>query len=198
MRYRATLLIGLILFLSWASLASGEGHTLQFFLAKVSAKEYELSQTERVELLNRMEEMLGKAQQVHKNLVQAIQGGEITMEYQEGRFWMGRLEEDRASLGTGVEELKSLKEKPDQLLSSIKLYRSLRNLSHNFNAYNNVGPLCPYVGDLAPEIELWADPVFYELHLLPLALSKERSRDKETEKQPPKTNKKPTLKEKKH
>jgi hypothetical protein len=42
------------------------------------------------------------------------------------------------------------------------------------------------VGDLAPELELWADPVFYQLYLLPLA------RLKDVEKGPPPKEKKPT------
>jgi len=46
------------------------------------------------------------------------------------------------------------------------------------------------VGDLAPEIELWADPVFYKLYLLPIA----RSKDVETK--VPQKEKKPAPKEK--
>ena len=42
-----------------------------------------------------------------------------------------------------------------------------------------------FVGDLAPEIELWTDPVFYKLYLLPLAHSKDM------EKEPPQREKKP-------
>jgi hypothetical protein len=54
------------------------------------------------------------------------------------------------------------------------------------------------VGDLAPEMELWTDPVFYQLYLLPLA----RARDKEAESKsppppPPPKDKKPAAKEKK-
>jgi hypothetical protein len=180
----------IILFLGLASLGHTEDFSLQYFLAKASTKEYEPSKKEKAELLDRMNEMLEKTQQVHKNLVQAIQGGEITMEYQEGRFWMAKLEEDRGSIETGIQQLKLLKEKPNHLAGSIKLYKSLRDLSVNFNAYNNMPLLSAYVGDLAPEMELWADPVFYKLYLLSLAVLK----DKETE---PGKEKKPITKDKK-
>jgi len=112
------------------------------------------------------------------------------MEYQEGKFWMNKLEEDRGSIETGMQQLKLLKEKPNHLAGSIKLYKSLRDLSVNFNAYNNMPLLSAYVGDLAPEIELWADPVFYKLYLLSLAASKDRDMDKEL----PKIEKKPAPK----
>ena len=172
----------IILFLGLASLGHTEDFSLQYFLAKASTKEYEPSKKEKVELLDRMNEMLEKTQQVHKNLVQAIQGGEITMEYQEGRFWMAKLEEDRGSIETGIQQLKLLKEKPNHLAGSIKLYKSLRDLSVNFNAYNNMPLLSAYVGDLAPETELWADPVFYKLYLLPLAALRDKDMDKELSK----------------
>ena len=190
MRYRKLFLAGIILFLSWASLGFAEDYTLQYFLSKASTKEYEPSKKEKAELLNRVNEMLEKTQEVHKNLVQAILGGEITMEYQEGKFWMAKLEEDRGSIETGMQQLKLLKEKPNHLAGSIKLYKSLRDLSVNFNAYNNMPLLSAYVGDLAPEIELWADPVFYKLYLLSLAASKDRDMDKEL----PKIEKKPAPK----
>jgi hypothetical protein len=190
MRYRKPFFVGIILFLSWASLGFGEDYTLQYFLSKTSTKEYEPSKKEKAELLNRLNEMLEKTQEVHKNLVQAMLGGEITMEYQEGKFWMAKLEEDRGSIETGMQQLKLLKEKPNHLVGSIKLYKSLRDLSANFNAYNNMPLLSAYVGDLAPEIELWADPVFYKLYLLSLAASK----DKNMEKELPKTEKKPVPK----
>jgi len=190
MKYRKLFLVGIILFLSCASPGFAEDYTLQYFLSKASTKEYEPSKKEKTELLNRMNEMLEKTQQVHKSLVQAIQGGEITMEYQEGRFWMAKLEEDRGSIEIGMQQLKLLKEKPNHLAGSIKLYKSLRDLSVNFNAYNNMPLLSAYVGDLAPEIELWADPVFYKLYLLPLAILK----DKDIEKESPKIEKKPVPK----
>jgi hypothetical protein len=193
MRYRKPFLLGIILFLSWASLGFAEDYTLQYFLSKASIKEYDASKKEKAELLNRMNEMLEKTQEVHKNLVQAILGGEITMEYQEGKFWMVKLQADWGSIETGMQQLKLLKEKPNHLAGSIKLYKSLKDLSVNFNAYNNMPLLSAYVGDLAPEIELWADPVFYKLYLLSLAASRDREMDKEL----PKTEKKPAPKDKK-
>jgi hypothetical protein len=181
----------IILFLGLASLGHTEDFSLQYFLAKASTKEYEPSKKEKAELLDRMNEMLEKTQQVHKNLVQAIQGGEITMEYQEGRFWMAKLEEDRGSIETGIQQLKLLKEKPNHLAGSIKLYKSLRDLSVNFNAYNNMSLFSAYVGDLAPEMELWADPVFYKLYLLPLAVLQDKETEPGKEKKPAPKDKKP-------
>jgi hypothetical protein len=182
MRYRKVSLVGIILFLTWASLGFAEDYTLQYFLAKASSKEFEPSKKEKTELLNRMNEMLEKTQQVHKNMVQAIQGGEITMAYQEGKFWMAKLEEDRGSIETGIQQVKLLKEKPNHLAAAVILYKSLRDLSVNFNAYNNMPLLSAYVGDLAPEVELWADPVFYKLYLLSLVASRDRDLDKELSK----------------
>jgi hypothetical protein len=200
MRYGKVSLVGIILFFSWASLGFAEDYTLQYFLTKASTIEYEPSKKEKTELLNQMNEMLEKTQEVHKNLVQAILGGEITMEYQEGKFWMAKLEEDRGSIVTGMQQLKLLKEKPNHLAGSIRLYKSLRDLSVNFNAYNNMPLLSAYVGDLAPEIELWADPVFYRLYLLSLAASRDEDMDKERpkiEKRPVEKDKKPAPKDKK-
>jgi len=84
-----------------------------------------------------------------------------------------------------------LREKPTHLIASIKLYKSLKDLSSNFNAYNNIPLFSALVGDLAPEMELWADPIFYKLYLLPLA----RLRDVEVKS--PQRDKKPASKEKK-
>jgi hypothetical protein len=190
MRYKKVSLLGIILFLSWASLGFAEDYTLQYFLSKTSTKEYDPCKNEKAELLNRMNEVLEKTQEVHKNLVQAILGGEITMEYQEGKFWMNKLEEDRVSIETGMQQLNLLREKPNHLAGSIKLYKFLRDLSVNFDAYNDMPLLSAYVGDLAPEIELWADPVFYKLYLLPLAASGDREMDKALRK----TQKKPAPK----
>jgi len=185
-RYRKVHLVGIILFLIWPSLGVAEEYTLSYFLDKASTKEYEPSKKDQTELLNRMNEILGRTQQIHKNMVQALQGGEITMEYQEGKFWMTKLEEDRESIEAGMQQLKVLREKPNHLSASVILYKSLRDLSVNFSAYNNIAFFSAYVGDLAPEVELWADPVFYKLYLLPLAVLK----DKEVEKEPPKREKK--------
>jgi hypothetical protein len=182
---------GIILILGLFSLGSGEDFSLQSFLAKTQFKESELSKTEKTELLNRMEAMINHAQQITKNLIQAIQTGDLMVDYQEGKFWMSKLEEDRESIETAIHQIELLKEKPTHLVSAIKFYKSLRDLSSNFNAYNNTSLFSAFVGDLAPEMELWADPVFYELYLLPLAVLK----DKEPE--PPPKAKKPIRKNKK-
>ncbi|MGQ9645612.1 MAG: hypothetical protein ACUVWO_03610 [Thermodesulfobacteriota bacterium] len=193
MRYKSFFLISIVLFLSWTSVAFPNEYTLQSFLSKASIKNYELSKEEKTELFNRMEEILERIKRVHRSLVQAIQGGEITMEYQEGKFWMAKLEEDRGSIESGIEQIKLLKEKAGPITPSIELYKALRDLSVNFNAYNNMALFSAYVGDLAPEIGLWADPVFYKLSLLPLAASK----DREVKKEPPAKEKKPAPRSKK-
>jgi hypothetical protein len=190
MRYRK-ILGAIILFFVLASIGFAEDFDLQYFLAKASSKENGLSKQERTELLNRLEGVMDQAQRINKSLIEAIQGGGMTVEYQEGKFWMSKLEEDRGSIETGIQQLKLLREKPTHLIASVKLYKSLRDLSSNFNAYNNTSLFSAFVGDLAPEMELWADPVFYRLHLLPLA----RLKDMETE--PPKKEKPPIPKEKK-
>jgi len=123
--------------------------------------------------------------------MQAIQTGEMDIRYQEGKFWMSKLEEDRGSIDMGIQQLKLLKEKPTNLVASIKLYKSLKDLSSNLNAYNNMPSFSAFVGDLAPEMELWIDPIFYKLYLLPLAHSKD------TETKPPQKEKAPIPKVKK-
>lgn len=191
MRYLVQCLGLIILLLSLVSTGYPEDFSLQYFLVKTSSKDNGLSNQEKTELLNRMNEMLEQAQYIQRSLIDTIQVGEMKLEYQEGRFWMSKLEEDRASIETGIQQLQLLKEKPDHLTASIKLYKSLRDLSFHFNAYNNVPLFAASVGDLAPEMALWADPVFYKLYLLPLALSKDR------EPEPPKKEKKPAPKSKK-
>ncbi len=168
-----------------------EDYSLQYFLAKTSPKTMELSKKEKTELFNQLDSVLKQAQTVRAKIMQAIQTGETDARYQEGKFWITKLEEDRDSIQTGMQQIKLLKEKPTLLVASIKLYRSLKDLSSNFNAYNNLPPFSALVGDLAPEIKLWADPVFYNLYLLPLA------RSKDIEAKPVQKDKKPTLKEKK-
>jgi hypothetical protein len=182
MRYRKGFFVGIILFLSLVSLGFTEDFSLQYFLAKTQSKEIELSKKEKTELLNRMEGVMEEVQRINRNLIQAIQGGEITMEYQEGRFWMAKLEEDRGSIDMAIQQIKLLREKPNHLTASVKLYKSLKDLSSNFNAYNNISLFSAFVGDLAPEMELWADPVFYKLYLLPLAASRDKDMDKELSK----------------
>jgi len=150
-----------------------EDDTLQHFLSKVSSKTIELSKKEKMELLNQLDGVMKRAQGIRTQLMQAVQTGETDVRYQEGKFWISKLEEDQASIETGIEQIKLLKEKPIHLVASVKLYKSLKDLSENFNAYNNFPPFSALVGDLAPEIELWGDPVFYKLYLLPLAHSKD-------------------------
>ncbi|PIX24947.1 MAG: hypothetical protein COZ69_04695 [Deltaproteobacteria bacterium CG_4_8_14_3_um_filter_45_9] len=173
MGYRKIFLGGLILFLGLASLGQAEDYHLQYFISKASSKAIELSKKEKTELLNHLDEVMKQAQRIRTKLIQAIQTGETDVRYQEGKFWISKLEEDQESIETGIQQIKLLREKPSHLVPSIKLYKSLKDLSSNFNAYNNLPSFSALVGDLAPEMELWADPVFYKLYLLPLAHSKE-------------------------
>lgn len=184
--------LGLVLLLlSLTSLGFSEDFDLQYFLAKSSSKESGLSTEERTEMLNRINGVIEEAQRFHRNLVQAIQNGDVMMGYQEGRFWMSKLEGDRGSIETGIQQLKLLREKPTDLIAAIQLNKSLKDLSPNLNAYNNMPLFSAFVGDLAPELELWADPIFYKLYLLPLAHLKD------AEKIPPQKEKKPIPKGKK-
>ena len=111
---------------------------------------------------------------------------------------MARLEEDQKSIETVIQQIKLLREKPNHLVASISLYKSLKELSSNFNGYNNLPSFSALVGDFAPEVELWADPVFYELCLLPLARLKDReTKTPPAEKKPASKMQKPASKEKK-
>jgi len=179
-----------ILLLVSSSIGFAEDDHLQYFLAKASTKEYELSKKDRTVLLTQIGEVMEKAQRTQMKLAQTIQAGETDIGYPEGKFWMAKLEEDHGSIEAGIQQLKLLKDKPTQLVSSITLYKSLKDLSSSFNSYNNIPSFSAYIGDLAPEIELWADPVFYRLYLLPLA----RLKDGGTK--PSQTEKKPVSKEK--
>jgi hypothetical protein len=182
---------GFLIFLGLISFAFAENYSLQYFLTKVTSKPEALSKKEKVELLNQIDRLLEKALQVHGKVTRDIQTGEIDIRYQEGDFWISKLKEDRKSIEAGMEQVKLLKEKPGHLVGSIRLYKSLKDLSVNFNAYNNMPSFSAFVGDLAPELELWADPVFFQLYLLPLA------RLKDIEKEPPKKEKMPAPKGKK-
>ena len=189
MRYRKGFFSLILLFFFGASLGFTEEYHLQYFLAMVSSKT-ELSKKEKIELLNRMEELVQKAKQIHTKLIQTIQMGETEIRYQEGKYWISKMEEDKVSVEMGIEQIKLLKEKPNHLVASIKFYKCLKDLSSNFNAYNNIPSFSALVGDLAPEMELWGDPVFYKLYLLPLA----RLKDKEVEKEISRKEKKPVPK----
>ena len=191
MGYRKIFLTGLFLFLGMTSLGRAEDYTLQYFLSKASSKTVELSKKEKTELFNQLSEVMKQAQGIRTKLIQAVQTGETDVRYQEGKFWMSKLEEDGESIEVGIQQIKSLKEKPTDLVASIKLYKSLKGLSTHFNAYNNLTSFSAFVGDFAPEMELWTDPVFYKLCLLPLA------RSKDAEKLPPQKEQKPAPKGKK-
>jgi len=169
MNYQKIFLGVSILFLVLVSFGHAEDYDLQYFLSKASPKTIELTTKEKTEMLTQLDGVMQQAQRIRTNLVQAIQTGETDVRYQEGEFWMSKLEKDQESIETGIEQIKLLREKPTHLVASIKLYKSLKDLSSNLNAYNNMPPFSALVGDLAPEIELWADPVFYKLYLLPLA-----------------------------
>ncbi len=188
MEYRRIFLTGLILFLGMASSGRAEDYTLQYFLSKASSKGIELSKKEKTELLNQLNELMKQAQEIRAKLIQDVQIGETDVRYQEGKFWISKLEEDGESIEVGFQQIKSLKERPTDLVASVKLYKSLKDLSSNFNAYNNLPSFSAAVGDLAPEMELWADPVFYKLSLLPLA------RSKDAERAPPRKEQKPVSK----
>jgi hypothetical protein len=150
MRRLKTVLGLVISFLFLASFVQAENDSLQYFLAKSASSTNELSKKEKEELLNRINEVMEQAWRIRDKLTQAIQRGDMEVQYQEGRFWMSRLEEDREAIETGLEHLKLLREGPVFLVPSIKLFKSLKDLSKNFNAYNNVPFLCAY-SDLAPE-----------------------------------------------
>jgi hypothetical protein len=191
MRCCKILFIEIILCFGLACISFAEEYTLEDFLSKASSKTIELSQKEKTELLNQLDGVMKRAQGIRTQLIQAVQTGETDVRYQEGKFWMSKLEEDQGSIEAGIQQIKLLKEKPTHLVASIKLYKSLKDLSENFNAYNNLSSFSALVGDLAPEMELWADPIFYKLYLLPLA------RLKDAEKVPPQKEQKPISKEKK-
>jgi hypothetical protein len=192
MKYRKIFLGALVLFFGLTSLGRAEDYTLQYFLSKASSKTLELSKKERTELFNQLDEVMKQAQGIRTKLVQALQIGETDVRYQEGKFWISKLEEDGESIEMGIQQIKLLREKPVHLVASIKLYKSLKDLSSNFNGYNNLSSFSASVGDFAPEMELWADPVFYKLCLLPLARSKDVEKElSQKEKKPVTKGKKP-------
>jgi hypothetical protein len=191
MGYRINYSILALLFFGLFSSAFAEDYDLQYFLTKTSSQTSELSQQERGALLSRMDEVIEQAQQIHVRLIQAIQTGEVDLQYHEGRFWMSKLEQDEGLIENGIQQIKLLKEKPTHLVASIKLYKSLKDVSSNFNAYNNHPSFSAMVGDLAPEMELWADPIFYKLYLLSLAQLKDSEKVLPPKKKPAPKNRKP-------
>jgi hypothetical protein len=197
MRFSKGLLTTIVLFFSLVCMSHAEDYTLQYFLSKASSKTIDLSKKEKTELLNQLDEVMKQGQEIRTKLIQALQIGEADVRYQEGKFWMGKLEEDQGSIESGFQQIKCLRERPTDLVATIKLYKSLKGLSSNFNAYNNLPSFSALVGDFAPEVELWADPVFYELCLLPLARLKDReTKVPHTVKKPVSKDKKPASKEK--
>jgi len=177
-------LVPLCLLLASASFA--EDYSLRYFMEKSFLKTYELPKKERTELFDRVETMLEKSKEIQLSLTRTIQGGETDIKYQEGNFWLSKLEEDQKAIDSGARQLKVLREKPTQLVAAIRLYKALKDLSFHFNTYNNVSSFSGFIGDVAPELELWADPVFYRLYLLPLAQAKSQetktpSREKKPE-----------------
>jgi hypothetical protein len=183
-------LVLLCLLLTSASFA--EDYSLRYFMEKSSLKTYELSKKERTELLDRVETILEKSKEIQLSLTRTIQGGETDIKYQEGSFWLSKLEEDQKAIDSGARQLKVLREKPTQLLAAIRLYKALKDLSFHFNTYNNVSSFCALIGDVAPELELWADPIFYRLYLLPLAQAKgQETKTPSREKKPEGKGRKP-------
>ena len=191
MRHCKNFFTGIILIFCLSCICFAEDFPLQYFLTKVSSPKDDLSKNEREALLNRIDEVFQQAQQIHSKLIQTIQTGEIEIRYQEGKFWMSKLEEDKGSIESGIQQIKLLKEKPAHLVASIQLYKSLKDLSSNFNTYNNMPLFSAFVGDLAPEMELWGDPVFYKLYLLPLAQMKDVEKSPPTKGKPVPKLKKP-------
>ena len=191
MKYQRRFLGLAILLFCVASFSYAEDYDLQYFLAKCSSKTIELSKKEKMELFDRIDGVIGQAQRIRMKLVEGIQTGEMDIRYQDGKFWISKLENDQESIETGIQQIKLLRGKPTHLVAAINLFKSLKDLSSNFNTYNNMPTFSAFVGDLAPEIELWADPVFYKLFLMPLAHLKN------IEKEPPQKEKKPVPKGKK-
>jgi len=179
-----------VILAGFSSVSLAEDLTLQYFLAKATSKEGDLSITEKTELLNRIEEVMGRARRTHQQLIQMMLSGDVPLPFQEGHFWMSKFKEDETSIETGFQQLKLMKDKPLLLAPPILLYKVQRDLASNFNAYNNMPSFSSFVGDLGPELELWADPVFIKLFLLPLLNSK----DKEAEAKSPSKEKKPNPK----
>jgi hypothetical protein len=180
----------MVILVGFSSVSLAEELTLQYFLAKASSQEGDLSKIEKTELLSRIEDVMGQARQTHQQLIQVMLSGDITLPFQEGQFWMSKFKEDETSIETGFQQLKLMKDKPSLLSPPILLYKVLRDLASNFNAYNNMSSFSSFVGDVGPELELWADPVFIRLFLLPLLNSK----DKEAGAKSPPKEKKPSPK----
>ena len=169
MGYKKLMMASIFFYVFVISVGLAEDYSLQYFLPKTSSKQVEISKQEKSALLNRIGEVLDQTKQGNADLMKAIQSGEIEILYHDGKFWMSKLEDDRGSISSGMEQIKILKEKPTNLIASVILFKNLKDLASNLSSYNNMPSFSAYVGDLAPELELWTDPVFYQLYLLPLA-----------------------------
>ncbi len=166
--------ITLVISIAISVLVRAEEESLQYFMKKVNAKAFQLQSKEKSELLHQIENLLNRIEEVHQGLVDGIQRGDFEFRYQEGKFWLSQFERDREWIKVARAQLAQLKSRSNLSVAALELYRSLKNLSSNFNAYNNQVLFSGSIGDLAPEIELWADPVFYHLFLVPLVRSKEK------------------------
>src|SRR4030042_6282086 len=131
MKYCKIIIAGFLVFLGLISFAFAEDYSLQYFLTKVTSKPDALSKKEKVELLNQIDRLLEQTLQAHGKVTRDIQTGEIDIRYQEGDFWISKLKEDRKSIEAGMEQVKLLKEKPGHLGGSVRLYKSLKDLSVN-------------------------------------------------------------------
>ena len=78
-----------------SSVGKAEDYTLQYFLSKASSKAIELSKKEKTALFSQLDGIMKQAQEIRTKLIQAIQTGETDVRYQEGKFWMSKLEEDQ-------------------------------------------------------------------------------------------------------
>ncbi len=186
-------IIGFFIFLGFSTLLQAQDFSLSYFLNKANARNESLSAEERKALLHQMERLLTKTEAVHQRMMHHIKTGALEILYQEGEFWVSKMTEDGRSIQNGFEGMAGLKKKPLSLLASVNLYKSLRDLAFNFNAYNNIPAFSGMVGDLAPELALWADPVFYQLYLLPLVRIKDVEKvPSQKERTPPPKTKKPS------
>ncbi len=192
MRFHNIFATGFVIILGLSSYVFPQDFSLTYFLNKMNSRTDSLSQKEKMEFLNQIEKLLANTEIVHERMVHQMKTGAVEILYQEGDFWMSKMKEDERSIQMGREQIQSLKKRPSSLLASTILYKSLKDLSANFNTYNNVPSFSGMVGDLAPELGLWADPVFYQLYLLPLVRFKDAEKTtSQKEKTPPPKTKKP-------
>ena len=184
-------LVMVVLAVSFSGFA--QEYDLQYFLAKTSSKESALTNADRSQLFRCVDDLIARVEKSRLKLAQRIQSGDVDVRYQEGMFWLSKLKEDGGLTEMAAQQIKLLRDNPGLLVPSVRLYKSLKDLSGNFAVYNNVPSFSADVGDLAPEIELWVDPVLFQLHLLPLSSAK----DREAVSKPPPAKESPKEKDKK-